>query len=240
MRKLFLFVLMFLFIVTPVFARSPIPVISGDNLEQYLFAFYGGGDGQEGWYSARADITDMDPGFLIDSLTILPNLEPSAVYIWTRVRGNVYDDIPSQADDYYVGVEWALADPLPDLDLYVATEKILFTTGTGIDHYYTGLGLRWTGSEWASCDFGIWTNMDRAHRFTTTVELTPFPENEFTIAGTLWYIVDDELYDPNLDGWGWWRVTADYPVEDDMSIVGLYEETTRTDPVFMLGFRYTL
>ena len=228
-----LFTAAILIMALPAYAETsdqPLPDLTSENTSGYTATFYGSTGVQEAWLLYEARFDESDPGYILGVFDQV-NLTPLRSYFWGRVRGDVEDNTPSQSDDYVAGMEFLLKDITDNSILYLAEESVVFTTSFRIDRAYTGLGLRWTGDD-ITVDGSGWYDIDDNFRFSVAAAYNPYEDLYFE--PSVWIMIDNAE-----DTWAWWRLTTTYTLSEDLDMIGFYEDSTRSDPQFMLGLGHS-
>jgi hypothetical protein len=226
-------ILAFLVPVSSVSAERFLPEVDST---QTGYVFYGGGTGQQAWFVSTLLFPTDSPSTVLDALDDTFDLTISDTFIWTRVSGNVWTQSPEQAMDYIIGTDFQKGNLSSSFPFYLRQERIVFTN-PHINNNYTGLGTKWS-SDNISAEVFASTDMNDSYKATFHGQYAS-TEN-LTFSTDVWLLIDDAANDVNYDGWGWWRVMAENKLDKASSIVFVYEDSTRSDPLYLVGFGYKL
>ena len=219
-------ILTMFWMASPAQAEDILPDFS--NTEQYTYVLYGGGDGQEAIYEFYTSL-DRKGGLILNNIGAFADLTPSAVYGWYRYSGDIGNNNPDTAQDYYVGTQFGMSGSKPGdiLYRYVAVERADFNSIPSLDYNYVGVGLEWNQGD-IKVDAGAWSDFDANYRFTGNTSY----ESEYFYMDTLaWLMIDSG------DAWGYWKAVLGTPIQDNVDLAFTYEDSTKSDPVFMVGTR---
>ena len=216
-----------LMITTPAQAESILPDFS--ETEQYTYILYGGGDGQEAIYSFYTPLNEDTGGLVLNNIAAFTDLTPSAIYGWYRYSGSIGDNNPEEAHDYYFGTQFAMSGSAPGdiLYRYVAVERADFNSIPSLDYNYVGVGLEWNQGD-IKINTGAWSDFDANYRITGN---TSFDSEYFYMDTLAWMMIDSG------NVWGYWKAVLGTPIQDNVDLALIYEDSTRSNPIFMIGTR---
>lgn len=231
MRNLLMGVIIFFLLVLPAFAGSLLPSFEGLTDETTVFTLYGGGSGQEAWLTVYENF-DEDAGDLLEGVGDLVGLTPSVMYAWYRTRVDIAGDLPEEAQDYVYGIQYNTDTTSGRFSLFLATEQIEYTTDIKMNEGYFGVGSDWKVNEDLTLRGAFWNNFGENYRITGHAQWNPYGAVE--INALAWLMMDDG------DDWRLWRLRASHPVDNDLDVVFVVEDSTCSDTVFLMGFSYNL
>jgi hypothetical protein len=231
MRILFISVMIFFMFTLPTFAGSFLPGFADITKESTVFTLYGGSDGQEAWLVVEENLLEEDPGDLLEGIGDIFRLTPSIIYAWYRTRGDA-GDLPDEAQDYVYGIQYNTDTTSDRFGPFIATEQVEYTTDIKMNEGYFGVGTDWKVNEELTLRSAFWNNFGENYRITGHAQWNPYGAVE--INAMAWLMIDDG------DEWGLWRLRASHPVDNDLDVILVFEDSTRSDAVFLTGFSYKL
>jgi hypothetical protein len=230
-------------VAMPAFARSPFPDITRDDVSTDVSTYYGTDDSHQVWVTSVVNLsTARDEGFILGLLCDNNYVSAQSLYFWGRINGET-DELftPEDSDDFVIGTTFLINTGSEHLNFYLGEEVVKFTSlrdeygNIIMDHTYTGIGTNWVSDD-VLVDVGAWWNLDNDFRFTASCEFTPI--DEIIIMPTAWVMVDEDVNDGQP--WGWWRLTVNHPINEDVELSVFYEDSQYTDAIFMFGIRTEL
>lgn len=237
MRILSILLAAVLALFVPITSASAARLFPEVDSTQTGYVFYAGGGGQQAWFVSNLTYptthsSDIIQDFLGDAL----DLTIRDTFIWTRVSGNVWTQEPEQATDYIIGTDFQRGDISDSFNLFLRQERVVFTN-PHINNNYTGIGTKWSD---ANISGEIFASTDMNDSYKVTFYGQYDPTDNLTLSTNVWLLIDDAANDANYDGWGWWRFMAENKLDDASSIVLVYEDSTRSDPLYLVGFGYKI
>ncbi|MCK4640831.1 MAG: hypothetical protein KAU06_05805 [Candidatus Marinimicrobia bacterium] len=216
----------------PAFAGSFLPGFADIAKESTVFTLYGGSDGQELWLVVEENLLEEEPGDLLEGIGDIVGLTPSSIYAWYRTRGDIAGDLPEEAQDFFYGIQYDTDTTSDRFGPFIATEIVKWTTDIEMNIGYFGIGTDWNVNEDLTLRGAFWNDFGENYRITGNAHWNPYGAIE--VNAMAWLMIDDG------DEWGLWRIRASHPVDNDLDIVLVVEDSTRSDTVFLMGFSYNL